>query len=223
MRYLGLDLGTTSLGVAISDKTNTLVSPLTLIKFKSEDYEDALKKLMDIINEKNITTVVLGLPKNMDNTMGFAAKRSLNFKDMLGKEGIKVMLEDERLTTVEAINIMKNNGVKKINEKNKTDIYPSRDVCALIYKFLKQNNGWAYSIEDLYFALDQSVTYGQLCFALDAFEQCGLVDCTNNIEMKKVSGKADLENTKASIRNLTTQLMQTGQAEETLRDFLEKD
>ena len=85
-------------------------------------YEDALKKLMDIINEKNITTVVLGLPKNMDNTMGFAAKRSLNFKDMLGKEGIKVILEDERLTTVEAINIMKNNGVKKINEKNKTDI-----------------------------------------------------------------------------------------------------
>lgn len=122
MRYLGLDLGTTSLGVAISDKTNTLVSPLTFIKFKSEDYEDALKKLMDIINEKNITTVVLGLPKNMDNTMGFAAKRSLNFKDMLGKEGIKVILEDERLTTVEAINIMKNNGVKKINEKNKTDI-----------------------------------------------------------------------------------------------------
>ena len=122
MRYLGLDLGTTSLGVAISDKTNTLVSPLTLIKFISEDYEDALKKLMDIINEKNITTVVLGLPKNMDNTMGFAAKRSLNFKNMLEKEGIKVILEDERLTTVEAINIMKNNGVKKINEKNKTDI-----------------------------------------------------------------------------------------------------
>ena len=86
MRYLGLDLGTTTCGVAISDKTNTLVSPLTLIKFKSEDYEDALKKLMDIINEKNITTVVLGLPKNMDNTMGFAAKRSLNFKDMLGKK-----------------------------------------------------------------------------------------------------------------------------------------
>lgn len=83
----------------------------------------------------------------------------------------------------------------KLGGKNKTDIYPSRDVCALIYKFLKQNNGWAYSIEDLYFALEQSVTYGQLCFALDAFEECGLVDCTNNIEMKKVSGKADLENT----------------------------
>ena len=114
MRYLGLDLGTTSLGVAISDKTNTLVSPLTLIKFKSEDYDDALKKLMDIINEKNITIVVLGLPKNMDNTMGFAARRSLNFKDMLENEGLKVILE--------AINIMKNNGVKKINEKNKTDI-----------------------------------------------------------------------------------------------------
>ena len=82
-----------------------------------------------------------------------------------------------------------------MGEKNRTEIYPNRDACALVYKFLKQNNGWAYSKEDLYFALEQRVTYGQLCFALDAFEECGLIDCTNNIELKKVSGKADLENT----------------------------
>ena len=63
MRYLGLDLGTTSLGVAISDKTNTLVSPLTLIKFKKEDYNDALNKLMEIIKDKNISKVVLGFLK----------------------------------------------------------------------------------------------------------------------------------------------------------------
>ena len=60
MRYLGLDLGTTSLGVAISDKTNTLVSPLTLIKFKKEDYNDALNKLMEIIKDKNILLEVDG-------------------------------------------------------------------------------------------------------------------------------------------------------------------
>ena len=121
-RFIGLDLGTTSLGVSISDKTNTIVSPLVLIKFKKEDYNTALKEVLDIIKEYNITDVVLGLPKNMDNSMGFAATRSINFKNMLEENNIAVHLEDERLTTVEAINIMKNNRVKKINKSRNTDI-----------------------------------------------------------------------------------------------------
>lgn len=122
MRYIGLDLGTTTCGVAITDKTNTLVSPLKLIKFAREDYETALKEVLVIIKEKNVDVVVLGLPKNMDNTMGFAADRSLNFKKMLEENNVKVELQDERLTSVEAINIMKNNGLKQISKKGKTDI-----------------------------------------------------------------------------------------------------
>ena len=137
MRYLGLDLGTTSLGVAISDKTNTLVSPLTLIKFKKEDYNDALNKLMEIIKDKNISKVVLGLPKNMDNSLGFAAQRSLNFKKILESENVVVILEDERLTTVEAINIMKNNGLKRINEQNKTDVLSA---VLILESYLKRQN-----------------------------------------------------------------------------------
>ena len=137
MRYLGLDLGTTSLGVAISDKTNTLVSPLTLIKFKKEDYNDALNKLMEIIKDKNISEVVLGLPKNMDNSLGFAAQRSLNFKKILESENVEVILEDERLTTVEAINIMKNNGLKRINEQNKTDVLSA---VLILESYLKRQN-----------------------------------------------------------------------------------
>lgn len=137
MRYLGLDLGTTSLGVAISDKTNTLVSPLTLIKFKKEDYNDALNKLMEIIKDKNISKVVLGLPKNMDNSLGFAAQRSLNFKKILESENVEVILEDERLTTVEAINIMKNNGLKRINEQNKTDVLSA---FLILESYLKRQN-----------------------------------------------------------------------------------
>lgn len=137
MRYLGLDLGTTSLGVAISDKTNTLVSPLTLIKFKKEDYNDALNKLMEIINDKNISKVVLGLPKNMDNSLGFAAQRSLNLKKILESENVEVILEDERLTTVEAINIMKNNGLKRINEQNKTDVLSA---VLILESYLKRQN-----------------------------------------------------------------------------------
>jgi putative Holliday junction resolvase len=139
MRYLGLDLGTTSIGVAISDKTNTLVSPLTLIKFKSEDYEDALNKLMVIIKDKNISKVVLGLPKNMDNSLGFAAQRSINFKSMLENEGVLVILEDERLTTVEAINIMKDNGLKKINKQKKTDVISAVLILEMYLKRLKND------------------------------------------------------------------------------------
>ena len=122
MRYLGLDLGTTSLGVAISDKTNMIASPLKLIKFNSEDYNTAINELMKIIKEENITSVVLGLPKNMDNSLGFASQRSLEFKKMLEANNINVILEDERLTTAEAINILKNNGINKINKSNKTDV-----------------------------------------------------------------------------------------------------
>ena len=122
MRYLGLDLGTTTLGVAISDKTNTLATPLELIKFARENYEEALDKLLKIVSEYNIKEVVLGLPKNMDNSLGLASNRSLNFKSMLEDKGLVVHLEDERLTTVEAIGILKNNNVKKINKSAKTDI-----------------------------------------------------------------------------------------------------
>ena len=119
---MGLDLGTTTLGVSITDKTNTLVSPVKLIKFKREDYDFALDELIKIAEEKKVKDFVLGLPKNMDNSLGFAANRSLNFKTMLEEKGFNVYLEDERLTTVEALNIMKNNGMKNIKEKERTDI-----------------------------------------------------------------------------------------------------
>ena len=137
MRYLGLDLGTTTCGVAITDKTNTIVSGLKLIKFARENYEDALKEVIEIIKEKNIDVVVLGLPKNMDNSLGFASERSLNFKKMLEDENIKVELQDERLTSVEAINIMKNNGIKDINRKGKTDIIAAT---IILESYLKKVN-----------------------------------------------------------------------------------
>ena len=122
MRYLGLDLGTTTLGIAISDKTNTLVSPYKLISFKKEEYASIIDELLKVISENNITDVVLGLPKNMDNSLGFASERSINFQKLLEDEGINVHLQDERLTTVEAINILKNNGMKNIKQHKKTDI-----------------------------------------------------------------------------------------------------
>jgi len=92
---------------------------------------------MEIIKDKNISKVVLGLPKNMDNSLGFAAQRSLNFKKILESENVEVILEDERLTTVEAINIMKNNGLKRINEQNKTDVLSA---VLILESYLKRQN-----------------------------------------------------------------------------------
>ena len=106
MRILGLDLGTKTLGVSISDNLGLIASKYDTIRFNDEDYDDALNKLMKIVEEFNIKTVVLGLPKNMDNTLGFASERSLNFKEKLEKNNLEVILQDERLSSTEANNIL---------------------------------------------------------------------------------------------------------------------
>ncbi len=107
MRYLGLDLGTKTLGLAITDEAHTLVSPLKTIRFASNDYESAKEELLKIIKTNNISKIILGLPKNMDNTLGFASNRSLKFKEMLESIiDIPVILVDERLSTTEAEKIL---------------------------------------------------------------------------------------------------------------------
>ena len=121
MRYLGLDLGTKTLGVSITDKSGLLVKPLEVIKFDFEDYDKALKEVLKLISNNNIDLVVLGLPKNMDGSIGFAGERSLNFKKMLEENNIKVELIDERLTTKMAENIVHSNLDNVKNTKNKID------------------------------------------------------------------------------------------------------
>ena len=107
MRFLGLDLGTRTLGIAVSDRTNTIASPLKTIRFKESEYTSVIPELKSIVMEKGITDFVLGLPKNMNNSLGFASERSLNFKKLLEDNfALPVHLVDERLTTVEAENIL---------------------------------------------------------------------------------------------------------------------
>lgn len=88
----------------------------------------------------------------------------------------------------------------KLGFNNKTEMYPTREIFAVIYKFLKKNNGWQYSFDDLYFALEQRVPYGTLKFAIEAFEQAGLLVVNNDkIILKQVTEKAVLENTQVMI------------------------
>ena len=107
MRCLGLDLGTKTLGIAISDKTNQIASFLKVVRWDGEHYDLLFKELSPLIEENGITTLVLGLPKNMNNSLGFAAERSLNFEKALKeKYSLDVVLIDERLSTVEAENYL---------------------------------------------------------------------------------------------------------------------
>jgi len=107
MRCLGLDLGTKTLGVAISDKLNMIASPYKVLRWDGEDYNLLFKDLDSIIKDNNISDLALGLPKNMNNSLGFAAERSMKFKEALEERyNIIVTLVDERLSTVEATNYL---------------------------------------------------------------------------------------------------------------------
>ena len=122
MRCLGLDLGTRTLGIAISDKTNFIASPLKTIRWDGDDYNLLFMELDNIIEDNNITDLVLGLPKNMNNTLGFAAERSMNFKKALEERySLVVTLIDERLSTVEATNYLLEADMSRKKRKERVD------------------------------------------------------------------------------------------------------
>lgn len=121
-RYLGLDLGTKTCGIAITDRSNTIIYPYKNLRFKAEDYAYCLKEVKDIIEKEIITDIVIGLPLNMDGSKGFAAKRTLNFVPKLEKLGVNVVTVDERLTSVEAQRILHECNLKEENFKDKVDM-----------------------------------------------------------------------------------------------------
>ena len=115
-----MDLGTKTLGLATSDKLGIIASPYKLIKFNS--YEEAVEELLVIINQEKIDELVLGLPKNMNNSLGHAAERSLEFKELLSaRTTLPIHLVDERLSTVEAENMLVSEGVSRKKRKNLID------------------------------------------------------------------------------------------------------
>ena len=102
MRYLGLDLGTKTIGLAISDKTALIATSYSVLHHDNNP-NSCLDDLINIINKEQIDALVLGLPKNMNNTLGDRAKETLKFKEFLESNlSIPIYLEDERLTTKSA-------------------------------------------------------------------------------------------------------------------------
>ena len=121
-RYLGLDLGTKTLGVSISDLTNTIANTLCVIRFDTDDYDATKNDLNKIIEDNNITDIVLGMPKNMNNSIGFRGEATLEYKKKLEDWfNINVVLQDERLTTVQAESYMIKADVSRKKRKEKID------------------------------------------------------------------------------------------------------
>ena len=118
MRYLGLDLGTKTCGVVLSDKTKTIASFYKNINYKEEDV--LIKEICEIAEQEEVEKIILGFPKNMNNTIGERANATNLFKEKLeNKVNIPIVLEDERLTTkiAESTLIRENNLSRKKRKK----------------------------------------------------------------------------------------------------------
>lgn len=120
VRKLGIDYGAKRTGLAITDVMGIVASPLET--FTSQGMKQDIDHIISIINTKQVDTIIIGLPLNMDGTMGKRAKSTEFFGKTLGRATkIPVIFRDERLTTVEAYSQLEQAKVKKRKQKAVVD------------------------------------------------------------------------------------------------------
>ena len=123
MRILGLDYGSKTVGVAVSDPLGFTAQGVEIIRRKSENkMRQTLARIEELIAQYQVEKIVLGLPKNMNNTLGDRAEKSLELKETLERRtGLPVVMWDERLTTVSANRVLMETGVRRENRKELVD------------------------------------------------------------------------------------------------------
>lgn len=122
MRYLGIDLGSKTVGLAMSDTTLTIASSYKTIFFNDEDYSSTISEIIEIVKDYNITKIILGLPKNMNNTLGERALITTKYKELLEEKiNIPIILFDERLTSVISNSILIEADISRKKRKKKVD------------------------------------------------------------------------------------------------------
>lgn len=123
MRILGLDYGSKTVGVAVSDPLGFTAQGVEIIRRKSENkMRQTLARIEELIAQYQVEEIVLGLPKNMNNTLGDRAEKSLELKETLERRtGLPVVMWDERLTTVSANRVLRETGVRRENRKEHVD------------------------------------------------------------------------------------------------------
>lgn len=119
-----MDFGSKTVGVSISDPLLITAQGIEIIRRKSEDkLRQTLARIEELIQEYEVEQIVLGLPKNMNNTEGERVEKTLSFRDMLERRtGIQIVMWDERLTTVAADKAMMEAGIRRENRKDYVDM-----------------------------------------------------------------------------------------------------
>ena len=122
-RWMGLDYGSKTVGVAVSDGLGLTAQGIEIIRRNSENkLRQTLARIEALASEYGVTGIVLGFPKNMNNTIGDRAEKSLAFKEMLERRtGLPVVMWDERLTTVAANRTLMEAGIRRENRKDHVD------------------------------------------------------------------------------------------------------
>lgn len=121
MRYLGLDLGTKTLGLALSDPLGMIATSYKILRH-DEDYDSLIPMLKEVIDTNKVEGLVLGLPKNMNNSIGERGEIALSFKEKLESEfNLPVYMQDERLTTRQAENLLISNDTSRKKRKKVID------------------------------------------------------------------------------------------------------
>lgn len=142
MRYLGIDLGSKTIGLAMSDPTLTIASSFKTIFFSNEDYISTINEIKEIVTEYKIDKIILGLPKNMDNTLGERALITLEYKKLLEDNiSIEVELFDERLTSVISNSILIEADMSRKKRKKKVDSIAAQIILQDYLNKEKKNNG----------------------------------------------------------------------------------
>ncbi|MBR4444426.1 MAG: Holliday junction resolvase RuvX [Solobacterium sp.] len=122
MRFLGLDLGSVTCGVAISDPLGMIARTYETVRFSENDYDTCLKRILEIIRLEQPEKIVLGLPRHMNGDVGIRGEISMEFKSMLEEEtDVPVILWDERLTTKAAERILIQANVSRKKRKKVID------------------------------------------------------------------------------------------------------
>ena len=120
-KYLGIDLGSKTIGLSISE-SGIIAHSLTTYRFKENDYEEASQIIVKVVHEHQITDIILGYPKHMNNDIGIRGKISEEMKDLiLKKADVNIILWDERLSTKSAISAMILGKQSRSKQKQKKD------------------------------------------------------------------------------------------------------
>lgn len=119
-RIMGLDVGDKTIGVALSDPMFLMAHPLETIKRKKASLD--IVKLVEIIDREDVETIVVGLPKNMNNSIGPQSMKVMSFVDLLKKQTDKeIIYEDERMTTIQSEKVLIDMKVRRENRKEHID------------------------------------------------------------------------------------------------------